>query len=116
MPEAVVGLDGVLADEIVWRVAVVASRHRMMARLLPAIVMLAHDVAVDAGPRIAAEIRKAFAVTNGIAAGPDRCTNEDAQQQAEQTDTRSMKQTHPHGEFSRKAADACGQMVISWIR
>src|SRR4051794_32211209 len=54
VPEAVFGLDQILGHEGVRHVAVVAGGHGMMAGVLPAVVLVAHDVAIDACPRIAA--------------------------------------------------------------
>src|SRR5215475_1840044 len=48
MPESVVGLDGVLPEDVVRRVAIVAGGGRVMARFEPGIVLGAHDVAVGA--------------------------------------------------------------------
>ena len=48
VPKTVLGLGQILADQIVRRVAVVASREGMMARLLPTVVLISHDVTIDA--------------------------------------------------------------------
>src|SRR5688572_8156758 len=45
MPEPVLGLRRVLADEALRDVAVVAGGEAVVARLLPAVVVVAHDVA-----------------------------------------------------------------------
>src|SRR5579871_1424864 len=52
MPEAVVGLHGILADQVVRGVAIVASGRGAMARLHPGVVLGLHHVAVGAGRRI----------------------------------------------------------------
>jgi hypothetical protein len=46
MPESVRSLCVVFADEIMWRVAVIAGRGCVMAGLLPTIVLIIHDVTV----------------------------------------------------------------------
>src|SRR5262249_26988471 len=66
VPEAVLRLCQVLASKIVWDVAVVADGDGMVARLLPAVVMLAHDVAVDARLRVVAEVREALGVAEQV--------------------------------------------------
>src|SRR5262249_34509360 len=48
MEEAVQCLCGVLPEEVVRRVAVVADRGGTVARLQPAVMKLAHDVAIGA--------------------------------------------------------------------
>ena len=70
MPEAVRSLDGVFADRVVRRVAVVAGRDGVMARFLPAVVLLLHDVTIGAGARIVAHV--------GIALGIDERVKTDA--------------------------------------
>ncbi len=56
MPKTVGGLCVVFADEIMRRVAIVAGRDRMMARLLPAVVLLIHYVAVGTRRWIIAQV------------------------------------------------------------
>src|SRR5947209_6836299 len=48
MPEAVLRLDEVLGNGGMRRVTVIARRDRMMAGFLPAVILLAHNVAIDA--------------------------------------------------------------------
>src|SRR5262245_40784160 len=54
VPEPVLGLGIVFVREVVRRVAVVADGDGMVAGLLPAVVVVAHDVAVDARPGVVA--------------------------------------------------------------
>jgi hypothetical protein len=56
VPEAVFRFGQVLGNEAVWRVAIVTGRHGVMAGFLPAIEVIAHDVAVDAGFGVVAEV------------------------------------------------------------
>src|SRR4029077_9101069 len=65
MPESVVGLDGVLAENVVRSVAVVAGRGRVMARLQPGIVLRLHHVAVGAGGRVVGEVGVSLGVAEG---------------------------------------------------
>lgn len=58
--------------------AIVAGGVRMMARLLPAVVMIAHDVAVVARAGIVAEVREPLPIDKGKAA----CAQADADQSA----------------------------------
>lgn len=71
MPEAVVGLDGILSDQVVGSVAVVAGRDRMMAGLHPGVVLRLHDMAIRAGRRIIREIRVSLGVDKCVAAKPE---------------------------------------------
>jgi hypothetical protein len=56
------GFCGVFADEVMRQVAVHAGGGRVMARLLPALVLRQHDVAIRAGGRIVAQVRKPFRI------------------------------------------------------
>jgi len=66
VPEAVPGLRGHLADGIVGRVAVVAGRGRVVRGAHPAVVLLAHDVAVRAGVGIVGEVGAAMGIGEGV--------------------------------------------------
>jgi len=46
MPETVIGLHRIFANEVVRGVAIVAGGRRMMARLHPGFVLCLHDVTV----------------------------------------------------------------------
>ena len=62
MPDAVLRFGQILRNESVRGVAVVAGGDGMMAAMLPAIELLAHDMAIHAGVGIVAEVRKALTV------------------------------------------------------
>lgn len=49
MTEAVQGLDGIFAHDVVRKMTVIAFGHMMVRGLLPGIEIVLHDVAVDAG-------------------------------------------------------------------
>src|SRR5439155_20753422 len=66
--EPVLGLDEPLREEAVRRVAGVAGRDRAMARLHPAIELLAHHVTVHAGLRVVDQITVTTRVDEGVAA------------------------------------------------
>src|SRR5262249_20972047 len=57
MMKAVFGLCPILADEVMGRVTIIASRHGVVAGMVPTIVLIAHDMAVYARARIVAKIR-----------------------------------------------------------
>src|SRR5690606_16473747 len=59
---AVLGLGDVLRDEALGQVTIHADRRRVMARLLPGVVLRLHDVAVHAGGRVRAEIGETLRV------------------------------------------------------
>jgi hypothetical protein len=65
MPEAVIGLHPVFAEEIVRRVAIVAGGDGTMAGFDPGIEMILHDVAIGAGFGIAGEVRATLGVDEG---------------------------------------------------
>ena len=60
--QAVFDLRGILADQIVGYVAVVAGRHGVMRALAPGVVLVAHDVAVHARRRIVREIARPLGI------------------------------------------------------
>src|SRR5262245_27667979 len=57
VPEAVLRLGHVFADKVVRQVTVHAGGVGMVAGLLPAVVLLVHDMAIGTRARVAAEIR-----------------------------------------------------------
>ncbi len=70
MPEAVFGFDEILGNKVVRGVAIVAAGHRVVAGLLPAVILLAHDVAIHARGGIAAEVRGARGVVKSETSQP----------------------------------------------
>src|SRR3954466_4755729 len=79
MEESVGGLDGVLAREIVRRVAVVARGNGMVTALDPGSVVIAHDMAVRTGFRIVGEVGVSLGVNEGIEAEADKEAEENAE-------------------------------------
>ena len=69
---AVDRLHDVLRDRAGRRVAVVARRDEVVRRRLPAGVVARHDVAVGAGRRVVAEIRRTLRVVEGVGADAER--------------------------------------------
>ena len=48
VPESVVSFHCILADEVVRGMAIVTGRYRVVARLLPGVILRLHDVAIGA--------------------------------------------------------------------
>lgn len=67
---AIARLGNELGQDSARQVAVDAGGGAMVACLLPAIILTAHDVAVGAGSRIAAEVRESLGVAKGEGAKP----------------------------------------------
>ena len=65
MKESVFCLGEILRDKPRRRMAVVAGRDRVMARLDPTIEMIPHDVAVRAGLGIVAQVGRALRIDKG---------------------------------------------------
>src|SRR5690606_24592537 len=64
MAEAVQTFDGVFGDHVtVWCVTVVARSHRLMAAVVPTVILVAHDVAVDTGRGVIREIRCSLGIS-----------------------------------------------------
>lgn len=66
MVKTINGLNKVFTDEVRGRVAVVTSRDMAMARLDPTIILRSHNMTVDTGSRIIAEIRYAFSIKERV--------------------------------------------------
>jgi hypothetical protein len=66
VPESVIRLDRVFSDDVMRSVTVVAGCGVVMARLDPSIVLLAHDVTVDAGGGIVRQVRVSFGIDERI--------------------------------------------------
>lgn len=81
VPEAVLCFGKVLANKVVGQMAIDATGCCMVTGLLPAIVLLAHDMAVHAGFGIAAEIAQPLTVVNGVCSrartNADQCPDKD---------------------------------------
>src|ERR1043166_2963057 len=72
VPEPVEGFRPVLAGEARRRVAVVARGDRAVAARDPAVVLLAHDVAVHARARVVGQVRGALGVDERVATDAER--------------------------------------------
>jgi hypothetical protein len=59
MPIAVVGLGDVFRNCLVWKMAINTAGGGMVARFAPGIVLIVHDVAIDARLGVRAEVGKA---------------------------------------------------------
>ncbi len=66
MSVAVIGLRNIFLDSALRQMAFNTRCHRMMAGLLPGIVLRLHDMAVDASFRIFTEIRQSFRIAKSI--------------------------------------------------
>ena len=66
------------------RVAVVARRHRAVARLEPTVELLLHHVAVGAGPGIVPQVRRALRVDEGVTPESHRRSKGDGNHDREQ--------------------------------
>ena len=82
VPESVFGLGLVFAKKIVRRVAIIARGDAAMARVDPAVILILHDVTIDAGLRIVGEIRRALRINEGVSADPQREAEDRSQHQA----------------------------------
>ena len=70
MQKAVLTFFIILAEKIMGQVAIVTGSGGMMTGLLPAIVLVAHDVTIDACFGVVAQIRCALGIIKGIASQP----------------------------------------------
>src|SRR5262245_33403935 len=89
MPEAVLGLGQPFRQALVRQMAVRTVRVGVMAGPLPALVLVAHDVAVHARGGVAAEVRRAFRVPEREHAETEQDADERAQHHEWQTKSKS---------------------------
>jgi hypothetical protein len=68
VPEAIRRLGRIFSYKAGGCMAIIAGRNRAVTRFDPAVVMLAHDVAICACGRVVCQIRGAFCVNKSIAA------------------------------------------------
>ncbi len=59
---AVDSFNGVFPDDVLWRVTTVAGGHFFVARTVPGVELLAHNVAVLTSLRVVREIGNAFSI------------------------------------------------------
>ena len=78
--ETVGGFHGVLAEEVVRRVAIVTGGDGAVTRFHPAVVIIAHDVAVRARAGIVREIGVSLRVDEGVRADADHDPDQYAEQ------------------------------------
>ena len=83
VPEAVFGLGQIFADDIVRNMAIVTAGNKVVAGFLPAIVLRAHDVAVDTGARVVREVGRPLRIIEGVPAQPNQQANHAEQDSAE---------------------------------
>jgi len=79
MPKAVRGFRVIFSDCIGRRMTVVTGGDGVMARFLPAVVLLLHYVAISAVSRIVAHIRIAFGIDERINGDTDRQPDADSE-------------------------------------
>src|SRR5215471_5167364 len=71
VPKSVVRFYCIFSDDVMRCVADVAGRHRMVARLHPAVVLRPHDVAVRTSGGVVREIRVSLGIDEGVGAKAD---------------------------------------------
>jgi hypothetical protein len=81
VPEPVVSFDRVFSNDVMRSVAVVAGCGVVMARLDPSIVLLAHDVTIDAGGGIIRKVRVALGIDERVSANADYEAKRDCENQ-----------------------------------
>ena len=80
--ESIQPFDSVLGyDGIMGRVAIVARRHRLVAAVVPAVILIAHDVTIDAGCRVIGQVGCALGIGEGEKAQADDPANDRRQHQ-----------------------------------
>ena len=78
MPESIPRLHMVFAEDVVVRrMTIVTCCNRLVARLGPRCIVLAHDMAVRARGRIIRQIRSALRVNERVCTDPERHPEED---------------------------------------
>src|SRR5207247_2511140 len=85
VPKAIFGLDEILGNHPMGYMTVVTGGHSVMTGLLPTVVLFAHDVTIDAGARIATQVREALGVADRVSAGTESDASQNAQSQRRHT-------------------------------
>mgnify|MGYP007068291810 CR=1 FL=1 len=83
MLEAVFAFGEIFGNEALGHVALVAGGRRVVAGLLPSVVWIAHDMAVRAGFRLAAQIGEPLAFAKGVCARPQERAEQAAREGAQ---------------------------------
>ena len=73
MPKSVFCFGNIFREKPSGRMALITGGHCVMAGLLPAIVLLVHDVAVHANLGVFGKIGKRLGSREEISADPDQC-------------------------------------------
>ena len=81
VPESVVGLGSVLADQSRRSMTVIANCHTSMAGFQPAVVVFVHDVTVGAGRRIVGQVRGPASEYERVTSHPSCKANSDTERQ-----------------------------------
>ena len=78
VPESVVRLHRILPDNVMGSVAIVAGRHRVMARFHPGVVLRLHYVAVRAGGGIIRQVGVSLGVEERVSTKAYRDSEDDS--------------------------------------
>ena len=81
MPKSVFRFHQVFGNERMRGVAIVARSYRMMTGLLPAVILFAHNMAIDASGGIAAEIGSSRSIMKRVAPQPSHHADQRAANQ-----------------------------------
>ena len=84
MKEAVIGLGDPLADWIVRQMAVVTNGNIVMARLLPCVIRLLHDMAIDTCLGIVTQVTGPFSITKCERTQPEHNPQQDREARREE--------------------------------
>ena len=82
VPETVLSLDEIFRNERMRNMAVITGRHGMMAGFLPAIVLVTHDVTVNARLGVVTQVGKALGIVDRIPPHAEGNTHEDTYHQS----------------------------------
>ena len=83
VPEAVVGLHRVLAEEIMRRVAIVACCDRMVARLHPGVVLALHDMTIRARGRIIRQVGISLGIKKRVRGKTEPYSDQESERNAD---------------------------------
>ena len=91
MPETVVRLHSIFPHNVVWSVAIVACRHRVMARFHPGVVLRLHHVTVCAGSGIVRQVGISLGINKGISRKPNGHSQNDGGKKTDRDRARCTK-------------------------
>ena len=99
VPQAMLDLDQILAYKIVRHVAIVARRRRVVRALSPAVVLIAHDMAIHARSRVVRQVAQPLGIVEREHAHAEHHTRSRGQKRTKSQEPRTNGSSFPNADF-----------------